>query len=100
MNNKLFVGSLSWNTTDQMLQDFFAQVGTVTSAKVITDRETNRSRGFGFVEFATPEEAQKAVAELNDKELDGRKIHVSEAKPQENRGGGNGRRDDRRQNRY
>ena len=90
MNNKLFVGSLSWDTTDQTLGDFFAQCGSVSSAKVLTDRETGRSRGFGFVEMGSSEEAQKAVSELNGKELDGRTINVSEAKPQEpreNRGG-------------
>jgi cold-inducible RNA-binding protein len=109
MSTKLFVGSLSWNTTDQMLQDFFSSAGAVVSAKVIMDRQTGRSRGFGFVEYGTEEEAQKAVQELNGKELDGRQISVNEARPQENRGGGNfhggrgggggGYRDDRRQGR-
>lgn len=90
MSTKLFVGSLSWNTTDQMLQDFFATVGNVVSAKVIMDRQTGRSRGFGFVEYGTGEEAEKAVQELNGKELDGRQISVNEARPQENRTGGGG----------
>ncbi len=85
MSKKLFVGSLSWNTTDESLQQFFSQAGNVVSAKVITDRESGRSRGFGFVEMSTEEEAQKAVAELNDKELDGRTIKVNEAKPMEDR---------------
>jgi cold-inducible RNA-binding protein len=102
MSTKLFVGSLSWNTTDQMLQDFFMSAGNVVSAKVIMDRQTGRSRGFGFVEYASPEEAERAVQELNGKELDGRQITVNEARPQEQRTGGGfhggrGGRDDRRQ---
>ena len=79
MNNKLFVGGLSWSTTQESLQTFFSQVGTVVEAKVIMDRATGRSRGFGFVTMSTAEEAQKAVEELNNKELDGRAIKVSEA---------------------
>jgi RNA recognition motif-containing protein len=93
MANKLFVGSLAWGTTDDSLNEFFAQAGTVVSAKVITDRDSGRSKGFGFVEMSTDEEAAKAVAELNGKELDGRAINVNEARPQEpreNRGGGSG----------
>ena len=95
MATKLFVGSLSWNTTDDQLKEFFAAVGTVTSATVVTDRESGRSRGFGFVEMSSDEEAKKAVDELNGKELDGRTINVSEARPKEDRprggfGGGNG----------
>lgn len=85
MTNKLFVGNLSWNTTDDSLKAFFAEAGTVLSARVITDRATGRSRGFAFVEMSTPEEAQKAVEELNGKPLDGRPVNVSEAKPQEPR---------------
>jgi cold-inducible RNA-binding protein len=98
MATKLFVGSLSWGVTDDMLQEFFAAAGTVTSAKVIMDRDSNRSKGFGFVEMSTDEEAKKAVDELNGKELDGRAISVAEARPQEKRedrsfgGGGGGRR--------
>lgn len=90
-NSKLFVGSLAWATTDQTLGDFFAKVGTVVSAKVIMDKATGRSRGFGFVEMSTPEEAQKAIDELNGQELDGRAIVINIAKPQEDRprtGGG------------
>jgi RNA recognition motif-containing protein len=87
MATKLFVGSLSYNTTDQGLQDFFAAVGTVTSAKVIMDRDTNRSKGFGFVEMSSDEEAKAAVDQLNNKELDGRSIIVTEARPREDRGG-------------
>lgn len=97
MATKLFVGSLSWNTTDDQLKDFFAQVGNVTSATVIFDRETNRSKGFGFVEMSTDEEAKAAVDQLNGKELDGRALVVNEARPREERprggggyGGGNG----------
>ncbi len=83
MTNKLYVGNLSWGTTDSSLESAFAQAGAVTSAKVIVDRETNRSKGFGFVEMATAEEAQKAIEMLNGKDLDGRTIKVSEAKPAE-----------------
>ncbi len=94
MATKLFVGSLSYNTTDDSLQAFFAQAGNVVSAKVIMDRDTNRSKGFGFVEMSTEEEAKAAVAQFDGKELDGRQIAVSEARPQENRErrsfGGNG----------
>lgn len=91
MPTKLFVGGLSFNTTDSGLQDAFAQHGTVTSASVITDRDTNRSKGFGFVEFETEEAAQAAIKALDGKELDGRAINVSIAKPREDkpRGGGN-----------
>lgn len=92
MATKLFIGSLAWGTTDDSLQDFFSQVGTVVSANVIVDRETNRSKGFGFVEMSSEEEAKKAVEQLNGKELDGRAIVVNEARPREERprtGGGN-----------
>jgi RNA recognition motif-containing protein len=82
---RLFVGSLSWNTTDDQLKDFFSSAGTVSSANVIVDRETNRSKGFGFVEMSSESEAQEAIASLNGKELDGRTIIVSEAKPREQR---------------
>lgn len=85
MQNKLFVGSLAWATTDQALQDFFAQAGTVQSAAVIKDRMSGRSKGFGFVEMSSDEEAQKAMEMLNGKELDGRKIVVSIARPKEER---------------
>lgn len=85
MATKLFVGSLSYNTTDATLEEFFAAVGKVVSAKVIVDRDTNRSKGFGFVEMSSEEEAQAAIAQLNGKELDGREIAVNEARPQENR---------------
>ncbi len=95
MATKLFVGSLSWNTTDDQLKDFFSTVGTVVSASVIVDRDTNRSKGFGFVEMSSDDEAKAAVDQLNNKELDGRTIVVNEARPREERprgsfGGGNG----------
>jgi len=95
MATKLFVGSLAWATTDDQLKDFFAQAGTVVSASVIIDRETNRSKGFGFVEMSSDEEAKAAVDQLNGKDLDGRAIVVNEARPREERprnnfGGGNG----------
>ncbi len=85
MEKKLFVGSLAWATTDQNLRDAFEQAGTVESAQVITDRMSGRSKGFGFVEMATEEEAQKAIEMWNEKELDGRKIIVNEARPKEDR---------------
>lgn len=88
----MFIGNLSWDTDDAKLSAFFAQAGNVVSANVIKDRQTNRSKGFGFVEMETEEMAQKAKDELNGKELDGRAIAVDEARPQEDRnsGGGNG----------
>ncbi len=92
MATKLFVGSLSWNVTDDQLNEFFSAVGTVASASVITDRDSGRSKGFGFVEMSSDEEAKKAIDELNGKELDGRAITVNEARPREERprGGGGG----------
>lgn len=85
MATKLFVGSLSWGVNDDQLRDFFATVGTVVSANVITERETGRSKGFGFVEMSSEDEAKKAIAELNGKDLDGRAVTVSEARPREER---------------
>lgn len=82
MANKLFVGSLAWSATDDDLANFFGGVGTVVSAKVIVDRETNRSKGFGFVEMSSDEEAKDAIDKLNGKELNGRPIAISEARPQ------------------
>ena len=90
MGNKLYVGSLPYSTTEQQLSELFAQHGTVQSAKVITDRYTGQSRGFGFVEMSTEEEAQKAIAALNGSELGGRTLVVNEARPQEKRGYGGG----------
>lgn len=80
---KLFVGSLAWATNDDTLKAHFEQAGTVASAKVITDRETGRSRGFGFVEFENDAEGQAAVDKLNNSDLDGRTISVNEARPKE-----------------
>lgn len=104
MATKLFVGSLSWNVDDNQLEEFFASVGTVVSAKVIVDRDTNRSKGFGFVEMSSDDEAKAAVDQLNGKELDGRAISVSEARPREdkprNSYGGGGNRDNQSYRRY
>ena len=85
---KLYVGNLSFNTSAQDLTDLFASIGTVQSANVIEDRETGRSRGFGFVEMASQSDGENAIAQLNGKEVDGRELKVNEAKPQESRGGG------------
>ena len=82
MPKKLFVGGLSWNTSDDGLRESFSAFGNVTDAKVITDRETGRSRGFGFVTFAADEDAKKAAAALDGSNLDGRTIRVSEAQAQ------------------
>ena len=90
MSMKLYVGNLSFETTSSDLQALFAQAGTVQSVSLIEDRETGRSRGFGFVEMQTKEEGAAAVAQLNGKELAGRALKVNEAKPRENRGGGYG----------
>lgn len=80
---KLFVGSLAWATNDDSLKAHFESVGTVASAKVITDRESGRSRGFGFVEFENDSEGDAAVEKLNNSDLDGRTITVNEARPRE-----------------
>jgi RNA recognition motif-containing protein len=90
MSMKLYVGNLSFNTSTQDLNELFGTVGTVESANIIEDRETGRSRGFGFVEMSSKEEGQNAIAQLNGKEIDGRELKVNEAKPQESRGGGGG----------
>jgi RNA recognition motif-containing protein len=89
---KLYVGNLSFNTTNQDLNDLFGTVGTVQSSNIIEDRETGRSRGFGFVEMSSQQEGQAAIAEFNGKEVDGRTLKVNEAKPQADRNGGGGRR--------
>ena len=87
--NKVFVGSLSWNVNEQELGDFFAQIGDIEEVKIITDRETGRSKGFGFITFVDEDSAQKSVEELDGKELDGRSIKVSIARDKGNdrRGG-------------
>ena len=90
MSMKLYVGNLSFDTTTQDLEKVFAEVGTVTSTNIIEDRETGRSRGFGFVEMSSKEEGQKAISELNGKDVDGRELKVNEAKPQEKRAGAGG----------
>ena len=92
MGKKLFVGNLSFDTTTADLEALFSQAGTCESAAVITDRATGRSRGFGFVEMGSASEAQKAIADLNGRELQGRTINVSEARDREGGGGGGHRR--------
>ncbi|OGD87032.1 RNA-binding protein [Candidatus Curtissbacteria bacterium RIFCSPHIGHO2_01_FULL_41_11] len=87
MAKKLFVGSLPYATTSDQLREIFAKAGTVVEANVVMDKMTGRSRGFGFVEMSTDEEAKKAVDSLNGTEIDGRKIFVSEARPQAPRDG-------------
>jgi RNA recognition motif-containing protein len=87
---KLYVGNLSFNTTNQDLNELFGTVGTVESSNIIEDRETGRSRGFGFVEMSSQAEGENAIAELNGKEVDGRQLKVNEAKPQNSGGGGGG----------
>jgi len=98
MPTKLFVGGLSWGTTDEGLRQAFARFGEMSEAKVITDRTTGRSRGFGFVTFVEADDAKKAVAEMNGTELDGRSLKVEIAQEKESRGGGGGRRGGGRDN--
>ncbi len=90
MSMKLYVGNLSFQTSSEDLQQLFAQAGTVESASVVEDRDTGRSRGFGFVEMSSKEEGEAAIAQFNGKEVNGRALNVNEAKPRENRGGGGG----------
>lgn len=93
MGKKLYVGNLPFSATDQILADTFAQCGTVESAKIIMDRDTGRSKGFGFVEMSSDAEAQDAISKFNGADYDGRTMTVSEARPmvpRENRGGGGG----------
>lgn len=85
MATKLFVAGLSYAMTDDELRDMFAEYGTVVSAQIITDRDTNRSKGFGFVEMSTEEESKQAIQALNGKELNGRPLTVNEARPREER---------------
>ncbi len=93
MAYKLYVGNLSFSTSSEELQELFAQAGTVESATVVEDRDTGRSRGFGFVEMASKEEGEKAIEQFNGTEMNGRSLTVNEAKPREDRGnrGGGGR---------
>jgi cold-inducible RNA-binding protein len=88
MTMKLYVGNLAFSTSSQDLQELFAQAGTVASASVVEDRDTGRSRGFGFVEMSSKEEGAAAIEQFNGKEVNGRNLTVNEAKPRENRGGG------------
>jgi RNA recognition motif-containing protein len=92
MGKKIYVGNLSFSISEEQLSSAFAQFGAVDSAKIVTDRETGRSKGFGFVEMAVDSEADQAIEKLNGTDLSGRNINVSEARPQENkpRGGGRG----------
>jgi RNA recognition motif-containing protein len=87
---KLYVGNLSFQTSAEDLQELFGQAGTVESANVIEDRETGRSRGFGFVEMSSKEEGEAAISQFNGKEVGGRALTVNEAKPRESGGGGGG----------
>lgn len=87
---KLYCGSLSWDTDDESLRDAFERFGEVEDARVITDRETGRSRGFGFVTFVNKDDAETAIGEMDGKELDGRTIKVNEARERAPRGGGGG----------
>lgn len=89
MASKLYIGGLSYSTTSEGLREFFTQCGNVVSATVITDRFSGQSRGFGFVEMATAEEAQNAISQLNGRDLDGRRITVEISNPQAARPGGN-----------
>jgi RNA recognition motif-containing protein len=90
MNNKLFVGGLSFNTTENDLQDAFAAHGTVSEVNLVTDRMTGKSKGFAFVTMNSPEEAQEAIKSMNGKALDGRSLTVNIARPREERGGSGG----------
>jgi RNA recognition motif-containing protein len=90
VGKKLYVGNLPFSTTEGSLQDIFSAVGTVESCRLITDRDSGRSKGFGFVEMSSDEEAEKAIQELNGKEMEGRALTVNEARPQEPRSGGFG----------
>jgi len=91
MGKKLYVGNLAYGVTDSDLEQMFSAHGTVQSAQVIMDRDTGRSKGFGFVEMGSDQEAQAAIAALSGKEVDGRALTVNEARPREDRGGGGGR---------
>ena len=95
MGSKVFVGGVSWGTTDESLQEAFSPYGTVTEAKIVTDRETGRSRGFGFVRYEEDGAADKAIEGMHDTELDGRRLRVDHATERQSggRGGGGGGRD-------
>jgi RNA recognition motif-containing protein len=91
MGRKLYVGNLAYGVTSSDLEQMFAEFGTVQSAQVIADRDTGRSKGFGFVEMGSDAEAQTAIEAMNGKQVDGRQLTVNEARPREDRGGGGGR---------
>jgi cold-inducible RNA-binding protein len=91
MGNRLYVGNLSYGTTELELRELFGQMGTVADAKVVMDRETGRPRGFAFVEMSSAEEALKAIEQINGRELDGRALNVNEAQERSGGGGGGGR---------
>jgi len=90
MEARLYVGNLSYNTTEDQLREMFAKAGTVSNVSVVMDRETRRSRGFGFVEMASQADAEKAIQMFNDQEIDGRRLVVNMARPREERGAGGG----------
>ncbi len=90
MKNKLYVGNLSFSTQEDTLNGLFSEIGAVESVKIITDRDTGRSKGFGFIEMESEEDAAKAVEQIDGKELEGRQIKVNIARPKENRPGGGG----------
>lgn len=90
MASKLYVGSLAYSVNDDQLKELFAEAGTVVSAQVIVDRDSNQSKGFGFVEMSSEDEAKEAIKLLNGKEVDGRSLVVNEARPKEDRSGGGG----------
>ena len=90
-NRKLYVGNLSYSVSEERLRDLFSEYGSVKSVNIITDRETGRSKGFGFIEMSSPPEVREAVQSLNSKELEGRRMKVNEAHPKKDRGSRSGR---------
>ena len=100
METKLYVGNLSYNVTEQQLRDLFSQAGMIKEVTLIMDRDTQRPKGFGFVEMTTQVEAQKAIEMFNEHELDGRHLTVNMARPKEDRGGSRGGRGGGQRNRY